>query len=473
MKLFMNEFLESLAIDPQSHALITTDNPVMTYGKLLQCITDLGSFIPKRSLVFIISKNSIGSIIGYLTCISMRSVPLLLDSSIKEPYLLKLIKLYRPHYLLVPGSFMKDFQFGKKLTKVYDYDLYALDGKSARLPNNELALLLTTSGSTGNPKMVRLSYKNIITNSMAIIKYLKITKEDKPITTLSMSYSYGLSIINTHILSGSSIILNELSIISKGFWSYFEKTKPTSISGVPYHFELLNKLNTWQYSFSSIKKITQAGGHLDSAIKKEFISYCVLHNKLFFTMYGQTEATARMSYVPPHMALDKCDSIGKPVEGGHFQILDSLGELIRKPREQGALVYLGANVCLGYATDRNDLLKGDEFEGVLNTGDIAWFDEDGFYYLSGRQSRLGKLFGIRVNLDDIERHLRKSNIEAACIATSTGLSIFVVGVESLLTTRLTVKELLKSSENGVRYISIPRIPRAANGKILYSQLKEE
>ena len=285
--------------------------------------------------------------------------------------------------------------------------------------------MLTTSGSTGSPKLVRLSYNNLLSNAISISKYLRINQNERPITTLPIHYSFGMSIINSHLISGSTILLTNKSIFSPEFWKFLKTNKPTSISGVPFTFEMLKKLRFFSMDLPSIKSITQAGGKMDLNLNKEIAEYCKKTNKHLYVMYGQTEASPRISYVPYQKALEKIGSIGIPIPDGKLSLIDSDRNIINDVEVEGELVYEGPNVCLGYASKISDLAKGDENGGILFTGDIAYRDNECFFYVTGREKRFIKLFGNRINLDYVERLLNKDICECACVGNDNLMKVYI------------------------------------------------
>ena len=174
-----------------------------------------------------------------------------------------------------------------------------------------------------------------------------------------------------------------------------------------------------------LKTITQAGGKLNDELNLEFSKYCNNTNKRFFVMYGQTEATARMSYLPHENSIDKLGSIGIPIPGGEFSLINKDMQKVNKPNTVGELIYKGKNVSLGYASCIADLKKGDENKGILHTGDLATRDVDGYYYIVGREKRFVKLFGNRVNLDETERLIKVITPDCACIGVNDKMIIFI------------------------------------------------
>lgn len=222
----------------------------------------------------------------------------------------------------------------------------------------------------------------------------------------------------------------------------------------------------------SLKTLTQAGGRLDPSLSAEMASECRQRQIRFFTMYGQAEATARMSYLPPEKALEKAGSIGMAIPGGEFWIEDDAGNRIDADEGCGELIYRGANVTLGYAGGYADLSKGDENHGVLKTGDIARRDTDGYYYIVGRKKRFLKLFGHRINLQEVEDDLRRRGIDGACGGVDDCLKVYVVGVapEMCANVRSLVAQQLKAHPSAIEVVPVGKLPRNEAGKILYAQL---
>ena len=280
----------------------------------------------------------------------------------------------------------------------------------------ELALLLSTSGTTGSPKLVRLSYENVNSNAAAVAQYLGLKQSDRAITSLPMNYSYGLSVINSHLIVGASLVLTEDSVIDNSFWKTFNDEKVTSFAGVPYSYELLSKIDFENFSLPSLKYMTQAGGRLSEGMIKYFGGIAKRQGFKFYVMYGQTEATARMSYLPPNKTLAYPSSIGIPIPGGKFELIDESNNIISEAGRTGELVYSGLNVMLGYAEKINDLFKNREIE-FLKTGDLAKYDENGLYYIVGRKSRFLKIFGNRIGLDDVENVINASGYSVICGGT--------------------------------------------------------
>ena len=251
--------------------------------------------------------------------------------------------------------------------------------------NSELAILLSSSGSTGSPKLIRISYKNLLSNTISISSYLNLNSDEIAITNLPMNYSYGLSIINSHLYVGAKIVVTEKSLFQRDFWELVKLNNVTSLSGVPYTYEILKKLRFFKMDLPSIKYITQAGGKLSNSIIEEFAYQCKNKNIDFFIMYGQTEGTARLSYLNPNKIIEKLGSIGKAIPGGKFRLVSNSNKIIESPNIEGELVYVGENVMLGYANEKSHLSKGAELNNILYTGDLAYKDKEGYFFITGRK----------------------------------------------------------------------------------------
>ena len=395
-------------------ALIDEYGNKMTYSEMQNICDDIGKYV-KRGLVFSFCENKIGSVSGYIAFLHNKVVPVLIDKYMDRSLVTNLIRTYSPNYLYFPEMMKEEFEYVECLYEHNGYMLCDMGRKETYDLYDELGLLLTTSGSTGSPKLVRQSYNNIQVNADQIARYLKISGDDRPITTLPMNYTYGLSIINSHLLFGATILLTTKPLIDREFWTFFKKENATTFGGVPYTYEILKKLGFFRMELPSLKYMTQAGGKLTPELHREFAEYARNNDKRFIVMYGQCEATARMAYLPAEKSLEKYGSMGIAIPDGRLDLIDVNGKVIDEPGVVGELVYYGANVTLGYAECEDDLSKGDERKGRLETGDMAKKDADGYYYIVGRKKRFLKIYGNRVNLDETERMLKTYlELELAC-----------------------------------------------------------
>ena len=460
----LNTYNNSLAvITDQGDSILYKD--IETYSSLIY------SKIKHRCLVFCLCQNTIDSLTGYISFVTNKVVPLMLDAGLEIDLLNGLIKLYQPEYLWIPIERIKEYDFQQIDYQTTEYCLVKLKQEKQYPLHSDLAILLTTSGSTGSPKLVRLSYDNVLANAQSIAQYLSIDSTERPITTLPMHYSFGLSIINSHLMKGATVLLTNRSLMEKEFWAFLKSEKATSLSGVPYTYEMLKRLRFFRMDLPSLKTLTQAGGKLNIELTKEFAEYCHETNKRFFVMYGQTEATARMSYLPFEQSLSKLGSIGIAIPKGTFQLIDEINDEIKVVDKVGELVYSGPNVSLGYAESGADLILGDVNKGKLFTGDLAKKDVDNYYYIVGRKKRFIKLFGNRVNLDEAEQLLKTIIHDCACTGEDDKMVIFIT--ES---SRLDEVKKYISTKTGINHSAfivkiISKIPKNESGKTIYSKLE--
>ena len=455
----------------ENTALIDDKGQSVTYQRLKEASDSVAEPIEERSLVFSLCSNEIGSVIGYVGFLNNGIVPALLNANLDEDLLQSLLGLYLPAYVWLPEEQAKKYEKYPVITRSYGYVLLktGYDRKYPLYP--DLALLLTTSGSTGSPKFVRQSYVNIKANTDSIVKYLELNSSERPITTLPMNYTYGLSIINTHLAVGATLLLTDKTLMQKEFWLFFKEQKATSFGGVPYTYEMLDKLRFWRMDLQYLRTMTQAGGKLTPELHEKFARFASENNKKFVVMYGQCEATARMGYLPPEYAVEKRGSMGVAIPGGKFSLIDVKGNEIKSPDIAGELVYEGDNVTLGYAECGEDLAKGDELKGRLVTGDMARFDDDGFYYIVGRKKRFLKIYGNRVNLDETDRLIKAEfNIEAACAGVDDHMYIFVTDRDKADAVRDYVISKTKLNPVAFKVVVIDEIPKNDSGKTLYNEL---
>ncbi|PXV87787.1 acyl-CoA synthetase (AMP-forming)/AMP-acid ligase II [Lachnotalea glycerini] len=449
-------------------------NRVVTYQELDSFAEEFYQNIGKKSLVFILCSNTIGSLLGYLSCLKTGVVPLMLASHIHEKLLTRLLNEYQPDFLYVPVSCLDKVSESEIVWKTWGYCLCRRKVKQSIPLYEELSLLLTTSGSTGSPKLVRQSGDNIDANAASICKYLNIDKNERPVTTLPMNYTYGLSIINSHVLKGATILLTNQGMVERDFWNFVKEKKATSFGGVPYTYQILKRIGFMDMDLPKLKTMTQAGGKLSLNLHREFALYAARTGKEFIVMYGQTEATARMGYLPSFKAVKQCGSIGIAIPGGRFWLKDEEGKEILKADTEGELVYEGKNVALGYAGCAKDLKKQDNWKGILYTGDIAKRDMSGYYYITGRKKRFIKLFGNRINLDEVERMLKDSfeEVDFACIGVDDQLIIYTditkENGKELILDYLFQMTGINARSVIVRYLN--QIPKNEAGKTLYGEL---
>lgn len=459
----------------ESVALVCGDGTGVSYSELEGLSGSIAEHCPQRSLVFVLCTNSVSSIAGYVGFMNKGVVPLLLDSGIDNALLGNLIDMYRPSYVWAPSGDVSRLPEGQVIFDDAAYSMVQLKQAHPWKMDDRLALLMSTSGSTGSPKLVRLSAQNVRENTKSIATYLHLTKEERAITSLPMNYVYGLSVINTHLSVGATLVLTQDACYTKGFWELFREAGATSFAGVPFMYETLFKLRfTRKDPPPTLRTMTQAGGKLSADLHTKYAEFADAHGIEFVVMYGASEATARMGYLPPATAMSKCGSMGIPIPGGHFELIDESGNVIEEPETVGELVYTGPNVMLGYATQGEDLELGDVMGGRLETGDMAKRDSDGYYYVVGRRKRFIKIVGKRLNLDEAERLLTRhlNTLDIACMGHDDLLAIALTD-ESLANEAVEyVFNTMEVNRRMIQTVVVEEIPKNTSGKTLYGKLNE-
>lgn len=453
-------------------ALISDEGKALTYEELEIESKKIGEKAGGRCLVFSLCSNTIGSVVGYVAFIENNIVPVLLNSQIDRELLQNLMDAYAPKYLWVPEKNTEDFAECKVVYNAYGYSLLKTLYSTSYALYEKLGLLLTTSGSTGSPKFVRQTYTNVMVNAKQIVEYLELDSTERPVTTLPMNYTYGLSIINSHLLVGATVLLTDKGIMTREFWEFMKNEKATSIAGVPYTYEMLDKLRFFRMDLPQLRYMTQAGGKLSPELHKKFAEYALEKGKKFIVMYGACEATARMGYLPAERSLEKYGSCGIAIPGGRFNLVDEDGKVIDGADVVGELVYQGPNVTMGYAECGEDLIKGDERDGRLATGDMAKRDSDGFYFIVGRKKRFLKIYGNRVNLDEVDRLIKAEFdfVECASAGVDDHMYIFVTDEGIVETVKKYIAEKTKLNPAAFNVVKIDEIPKNDAGKILYKEL---
>lgn len=455
-------------------AALDDSGQVLSYGDLAQFSVRLASSVPARSVALVLVRNTLGCVAAIVALIKQGVVPILLDASAAQATVALHIERYQPEVLVLPSNLQANYSDNPCLLTMLDYAVLASELQADRCPPHpDLALLLSTSGSTGSPKLVRQSRGNVLSNAQAIASYLNICPSDRPVTSLPLHYTYGFSVLSSHLQLGATLLVTDRSVMEKSFWTFFKEAGATSLAGVPYTYQMLKRLGFLRLSPGALRTLTQAGGKLSETLAREFAEFAARNTIDFYVMYGQTEATARMSYVPAARALEKVGSIGVAIPGGEFFLVDPTGCEITATGVQGELGYRGPNVTMGYAEHRADLSKGDERQGRLLTGDLALRDSDGYYYITGRLSRMAKLFGKRVSLDDLEQICLDLVAEVACIGAEDRVTVWITEgqQQGALPGLLAERTDIHPSAYHVRVIdSLPRTPA---GKTDYQWLLKQ
>jgi len=436
-----------LAHDAGALAVIDEAGQPHSYGELdarVEAAATAFRALGARQLGFLFADNSLRSVAAYLACLRAGHVPLLLPPALAPALREQLLALYQPHWT---------FSAADGVTP------RASDGETVLHP--ELALLLSTSGTTGSPKLVRLSQRALASNAASIAQFLELGRGECAITSLPPHYSYGLSVINSHLHAGARVVLTERSVLERPFWDTMQAAGVTSLAGVPYLYQLLHRTGFDRRELPALRTLTQAGGRLDDKLTRFFLELAQRNGWRFFAMYGQTEATARISYVPPQRLADKIGSIGAAIPGGSLSLDGDTSEI----------VYRGPNVMMGYAEKRADLALGDELQGVLRTGELGRVDDEGFFYLTARLKRFIKLGGHRIDLDAVEQMLQHEL--GVPVAAGGRDDLLVACVESrdhepAARARTLLHERYRLHASLYRVLPVAALPLLASGKNDYA-----
>lgn len=443
----------------------------LTYRELEKAARCVTAQIEPRKLTFCLCENTIGSFVGYVGLMNANIPTVLLDASKDIDIIEGLMDHYQPQYVWCPKHRKAELSVGIPICEYEDYTMLQV-GKPDYGIHPDVLLCLTTSGTTGSPKLVKLTETNLRSNAESIAEYLHITEKERAITSLPMYYSFGMSVINSHLIKGATLLLTDKAVIQREFLNFLKSGKATSIAGVPYTYEMLRRLRFLKMDLPELRTMIQAGGKLNANIVKEYVESAQETGKEFIVMYGQTEAAPRMSYLPFDKALEKYASIGIAIPGGKLSVRDVNDQEITQPDVDGELIYEGPNVCMGYAECIEDLAKGDENHGVLHTGDVARFDSDGYFYITGRMKRFVKVWGNRCNLDATEQLVKAITTSCACVGVDDKITVFVTeaGLEEKIKNYLVDKTGLNIRAFEVKVIeAIPTLP---SGKLDYQTMQK-
>lgn len=443
---------------------------ILTYKDICNTINVFSSLNLSRSVIFCLCENCAGALIGYIAFENNKQVPLLLSVELDEELRTNLEQIYQPGYYWVPERKAEEIK-GKKLYAAYGYVLFETGNKPYVL-NDKLSLLLTTSGSTGSPKLVRHKYGNLEANAINVAKAFSWTTEEVGICDLPMNYTMGLNVINSHLVKGASVLMMKANLMDPDFWEFIKVNGGTSFCGVPFSYEVMKRIGFDKMDLPKLYTLAEGGGKLTDKMFSWIASYCKNNGKRFCATFGTSETSARMALLDPELALKKIGSVGKAIPNGELFLLDEV--MNEDGTVTGELGYRGPNVTMGYALCKEDLRKDDEFGGEYHTGDIAKRDADGFYFIIGRKGRFLKLFGLRISLDETERILKTQypNADFVCTGDDRRMNIFTTDKElkDQISSFISGKTNLHNS--AFKVFVIDKVPRNDYGKIKFAVLDE-
>ena len=423
-----------------------------------------------RAVVFCLCENSAGSLVGYLAFENNGQVPLLLSAGMDEGLRSNLAQAYLPAYWWVPEAKAAGLD-GEVIHTALGYVLLKTGNAPYPLHEN-LSMLLTTSGSTGSPKLVRHKYGNLEANAENVAKVFAWREEEVGICDLPMNYTMGLNVINSHLVAGASVLMVKASLIEPEFWTFVRENGGTSFCGVPFSYEMMRRVGFDRMDLPALTTLAEGGGKLTDRMFTWIATYARNSGKRFCATFGTSETSARMAFLDPERALEKIGSMGKAIPGGELFLLDETED--GDGFVSGELGYRGPNVTMGYALCREDLSKGDEFCGEYHTGDIARRDPEGFYYIIGRKGRFLKLFGLRVSLDETERILKTQYPGADFVCIGDDRQMTIVTTDASLVEEIIpfISGKTNLHRSAFRAAAIDEIPRNEYGKVRFGELEK-
>lgn len=376
------------------------------YADSLKIASYLKATIGERQNVLLISPNSVFFLTAYLGIVKSGNTCIPLNFAMEQSNLDFILNTTESTTVFVAKAIKRKLKFNHDIHLIDEDESLQILSKqnildfNLNFDKNRVAEIIFTSGSTGAPKGVMISHNNIVANTNSIIEYLKLSSKDIIAVVMPFFYCYGLSLLHTHLKVGGAIVLNNSFMFLGTVINDLINYKCTGFAGVPSHFQMLSKKSQSfkTKEFPDLRYMTQAGGKLHTVFIQEFIK--AFPKKEFYVMYGQTEATARLSYLPSELIKTKTSSIGQAIPNVKLKVVNAKGEAVRID-EEGELLAKGENIMLGYYKDEIGTKKAIK-DGWLYTGDIAKVDEDGFIYLVARKKEIIKVGGKRVSPKEIE-----------------------------------------------------------------------
>lgn len=442
----------------------------LTYADIRRTIDEFNALNLPRCIIFCLCENCAGALVGYMAFENNYQVPLLLSAGLDKGLRSNLESAYAPSYYWAPERKAEEIS-GNKIYSAYGYVLLKTSYEPYSL-NEKLSLLLTTSGSTGSPKLVRHKYGNLEANAENVAKVFSWSVDEVGICDLPMNYTMGLNVINSHLVVGASVLLVRANLMDPDFWEFIKVNEGTNFCGVPFSYEVMRRIGFDKMDLPKLHTLAEGGGKLTDKMFRWIAAYAKNSGKRFCATFGTSETSARMAFLDPDLAMEKVGSMGKAIPNGELFLVDEV--INTDGTVTGELGYRGPNVTMGYALCKEDLIKDDEFCGEYHTGDIAKRDKDGFYYIIGRKGRFLKLFGLRVSLDETERILKTqySNADFVCTGNDKKMNIFVTNpvIKDEIIPFISGKTNLHNS--AFRVFVIDEIPRNDYGKVQFNVLNE-
>jgi long-chain acyl-CoA synthetase len=459
----LRKFLIDSAAGKTSTALVDADSgEEWSYAQLSAAIQECEAAFRSRGrkLIVVLADNDVGGVVSYLGALASGHAVYLAKAD--TPLTQEFIDRYQPDYVVAKPALLRKMPADpfRPVHSSFGYDVVR-SVRDAGSIGSSTTLLLSTSGSTGSAKLVRLSERNLLAGARQVREALHLRPGERAITSLPFSFVYGLTVLHSHLASGGSLVVSSRSMVDRLFWQSVAQHRVTSLAGVTWTYQTLRQINFKWVQYPSLRTLMHSGSRMDTATHGWLMDLSSTYDRDVVFMYGQTEATGRMCVLPPSQARQKPGAVGWPVPRGQIHCDDD-----------GRITYRGPNVMLGYASSRSDLLDTTPALDALQTGDLGRLDDDGCLYITGRATRICKLLGQRINLDEVEVLLKDVG-NVAVKGTDDLLEIFVEG-ESPPGLHTRIVELAAQIGVPRRTLALRRIdtlPRSSSGKILYQDLR--
>ena len=455
-------------VRPAFPAVHLEGHTVLSYGELAGLAGESGRVLrcDGKALVLCAGDRDLPTLLAYLAALRLGHAVAFLPASDE------ILSAYQPEFVVPApggGAGLADLGYRPAGELIAGATVFRRDSRPAGELYAGLALLLGTSGSTGSPKAVRLSYSGLAANTAAVIQALGITAAERAPTTLPITHAYGLSVLNSHLLAGAGVVLGGGAPLSLATWDLLVRSGATSFAAVPTTYAAFGPAHVRLLDRSNIRTMTQSGARLGDDLTMRLVRMMGQRGGRFFVMYGQTEATSRIARLDPADLPGRLGSVGTAVPGGVVTIGPAPVRAGAVPGE-GAVRYRGPGVMLGYAAGRADLCRGAEVD-VLDTGDLGYMRE-GYLYLTGRAKRIVKVLGVRVSLDDLERMVERPGHPAAVICGADEV-VHLVGAGDAAVHEQQRRQLAESlgvPSRQVVFRQVGQLPRTPGGKVDYHKL---
>jgi acyl-CoA synthetase (AMP-forming)/AMP-acid ligase II len=457
-------------VDDESDAWVTHTELIAKAARWEGAIRE----VAPRPLVFLLAANTVEAVAAWLGACRAGAPVALVNPLLGDEDLDALLRAYQPDCVAAPAPASEiDGYLARDVAGSAAARCWIRAARASGAIDPELGVLLFTSGTTGSPKAVRLSQRALGHNTAAIIQSLELGADQTALGHLKLHYSFGMSVVNSHLAAGGSVVLTNQSLANPALWKRATSFHVTTLPGVPAQYELLHRLRFDAARFCpSLRVMTQAGGKAREDILDRFRDMMKARGGRFYVMYGQTEAGPRMACQELTGPAGDAAAAGWPLRDGEFQILDESGRP-RPPGEPGQVRYRGPGVMQGYAQSRADLARGDENRGVLDTGDIGYLGPDGKLFIVGRSKRFAKVGGIRCNLDEIERAAARIAAPAAVLPDEDSIVVFwpESALENPREAAIQLARVLAFPAGAVRFRLVEAIPHLESGKTDYAALR--